>query len=233
MPRNLLPSPHNPPSLSPLLQAQNIASLKWPRPTRLVFRRRLPVQHITWTASTTNMDRLPTSYSPLPTVARQSATQLSHTTFSQFSEPTQESSSIRTLLFPFPARFSALHCRPFSLALSSSPQAGCRRYNPSNAALPSTVRLLPTCSVGTSICLSRTTNLPLSGQLSITASTISNWRGKGPQRNPMPFLPTTSKESSYAGRNMMSRWPISYGQDLRQTCRFSELMDEDIIFPPA
>ena len=92
---------------------------------------------------------------------------------------------------------------------SSSPQVGCRRYNPSNAALPSTVRLLPTCSVGTSICLSRTTNLPPSGRLSITASTVSNWRGKVSQRNPMPFLlRTTSKQSSYAGRSMMSRWPI-------------------------
>ena len=37
-----------------------------------------------------------------PTAARQSATQLSHTTFSQLSEHTQESSSTCTLLFPFP-----------------------------------------------------------------------------------------------------------------------------------
>ena len=36
-------------------QAQN----GFPRITRPVFRRRLPVQHITWTASTTNMDGLP------------------------------------------------------------------------------------------------------------------------------------------------------------------------------
>ena len=46
------------------------------------------------------------------TVARQSATQRFHTTFSQLSEPTQGSSSTCTLLFPFPARFSALHCSP-------------------------------------------------------------------------------------------------------------------------
>jgi hypothetical protein len=53
--------------------------------------------------------------------------------------------------------------------LPSSPaQAGCCRYNPSNAALPSTVRLLPACSVGTLICLSRTTNLPLSRRLSVS-----------------------------------------------------------------
>src|SRR5271155_3034389 len=45
------------------------------------------------------------------TVARQSATQRFHTTFSQLSEPTQGSSSTCTLLFPFPARFPALHCR--------------------------------------------------------------------------------------------------------------------------
>jgi hypothetical protein len=51
-----------------------------------------------------------------PTVARQSATQLSHTTFSQLSEPTQRPSSPCTLLFPFPACFSALHCRSSSLA---------------------------------------------------------------------------------------------------------------------
>jgi hypothetical protein len=47
-----------------------------------------------------------------PTTARQSATQLSHTTFSQLSEPTQGSPSTCTLLFPFTARFSALHCSP-------------------------------------------------------------------------------------------------------------------------
>jgi hypothetical protein len=52
-----------------------------------------------------------------PTVARQSATQLSHTTFSQLSEPTQGSSSTCTLLFPFPTRFSALHCRSPSYKL--------------------------------------------------------------------------------------------------------------------
>ena len=51
-----------------------------------------------------------------PTVARQSATQLSHTTFSQVSRPTQGSSFTCTLLFPFPARFSALHYRSPSLA---------------------------------------------------------------------------------------------------------------------
>jgi hypothetical protein len=57
---------------------------------------------------------------------------------------------------------------------SSSPaQAGCCRYNPSNAALPSTVRLLLACSVGTPICLSRTINLPLSRRLSTTASIVS------------------------------------------------------------
>jgi hypothetical protein len=50
-----------------------------------------------------------------PTVARQSATQLSHTTFSQVSRPTQGSSFTCTLLFPFPARFSALHYRSPSL----------------------------------------------------------------------------------------------------------------------
>jgi hypothetical protein len=47
-----------------------------------------------------------------PTVARQSATQLSHTTFSQVSKSTQGSSSTCTPLLPFPARFSALHCSP-------------------------------------------------------------------------------------------------------------------------
>jgi hypothetical protein len=34
------------------------------------------------------------------------------TTFSQLSEPTRGSPSTCTLLFPFPARFSALHCSP-------------------------------------------------------------------------------------------------------------------------
>jgi len=78
MPRNLLPSPTHPlfhhfcrPKIS---QAQNGS----PRLTRLVFRRRLPVQHIARTASTTNMDRLPTSCSPL----LYCSTPISHTTFS-------------------------------------------------------------------------------------------------------------------------------------------------------
>src|ERR1700733_7502514 len=51
MPRNLLSSLASTslPSLSPLLsQAQNGS----PRLTRQAFRRRLPVQHITWTALT-------------------------------------------------------------------------------------------------------------------------------------------------------------------------------------
>jgi hypothetical protein len=62
MPRNLLPFPPSQPTLSfatfckpKISQAQN----GFPRLTRLVFRRRLPVQHIAWTASTTNMDHLP------------------------------------------------------------------------------------------------------------------------------------------------------------------------------
>jgi hypothetical protein len=55
-------------------QAQNGS----PRLTRLVFRRRLPVQYIARTASTTNMDRLPTSCSPLPYCS----TPIGHTTFS-------------------------------------------------------------------------------------------------------------------------------------------------------
>src|SRR5271163_1403531 len=70
-----------------------------------------------------------------PTAARQLATQLSHTTFSQLSEPTQGSSSTCTLLFPFLARFSALHCCSPSLAfvlistsgLSSLPTASWMR----------------------------------------------------------------------------------------------------------
>jgi len=123
------------------------------------------------------MDRLPTSCSPLSYCS----TLIGHTTFSQ--------SSLNYLSSPKdylpPARFCShfQHVSRLYIAVlplwpsSSSPQAGCRRYNPSNAALPSTVRLLPTCSVGTSICLSRTTNLPLSRRLSITASTVSNWRG--------------------------------------------------------
>jgi hypothetical protein len=108
--RNLLPSPH-PPSFSPLLQAQNIASPKW-LPTTYA-----PGLSKTAACAAYCMDRfnyiwtaflLPARLSP--TAASQSATQLSHTTFSQLSEPTQGSSSTCTLLFPSPARFSALHC---------------------------------------------------------------------------------------------------------------------------
>jgi len=94
-------------------QAQN----GFPRLTRLVFRRRLPVQHIAWAAFL-----LPARL--FTTVARQSATQLPHTTFSQSSEPTQGSSSTCTLPFPFPTRFSALHCRSPSLAFVLTSTSG-------------------------------------------------------------------------------------------------------------
>jgi hypothetical protein len=51
-----------------------MASNGFPRLTHPVFRRRLPVQHIAWTASTTKMDGLPPCS---PAAARQLATQLS------------------------------------------------------------------------------------------------------------------------------------------------------------
>jgi hypothetical protein len=54
-------------------QAQN----GFPRLTRPVFRRRLPVQHVAWTALTTNTDGLPPSCSPLPYCS----TSIGHTTF--------------------------------------------------------------------------------------------------------------------------------------------------------
>jgi hypothetical protein len=102
-------------------QAQN----GFPRLTRPVFRRWLPVQHIAWTASTTNTDDLP-PYSPLPHWSMP----IGHTTFSQLSEPTPGSSSTCTLLFPISNSFLG------SILQSSPTQAGCRRYSPSNAALP-------------------------------------------------------------------------------------------------
>jgi hypothetical protein len=116
------PPPHLP-SLSPLLQAQNIAGPKYRKPKMGPHDLRAwsfedgclcsishgLLQLQIWTAFL-----LPARL--FPTVARQSATQLSHTIFSQLSEPTQGSSSTCTLLFPFPARFSALHCRSPSLA---------------------------------------------------------------------------------------------------------------------
>jgi len=91
---------------------------------------------------------------------------------------------------------------------SSSPaQAGCCRYNPSNAALPSTVRLLPACSVGTLICLSRTTNLPLSRRLSITASTVIG-EERCHKETPCHFYQEQHQRNQvYAGRSMTSRWP--------------------------
>src|SRR2546423_15095118 len=101
-------------SLSPLLQAQ-----KYRKPKMASYDLRArsfedgclcnilhePLQLQIWTATL-----LPARL--FPTAARQSATQLSHTTFSQLSEPAQGSSSTCTLLFSFPARFSALHCSP-------------------------------------------------------------------------------------------------------------------------
>jgi hypothetical protein len=68
MPRNLLPlfpppPPNNPSFLSPLFAGPKMSQAQngFPRLMRLVFRRRLPVQHIAWTVLTTKMDPLPTS----------------------------------------------------------------------------------------------------------------------------------------------------------------------------
>ena len=93
MPQILLPSPHLP-SLSPLLQAQNIAGPKYRKPKMgphdlrawsfedgclcSILHGLLQLQ--IWTAFL-----LPARL--FPTVARQSATQRFHTTFSQLSEP--------------------------------------------------------------------------------------------------------------------------------------------------
>jgi hypothetical protein len=96
---NSAPFPPHPPSLPPLLQAQNVASPKMgPHDLRVwsfedgclcsILHGLLQLQ--IWTAFL-----LPARL--FPTVASQSATQLSHTTFSQLSEPTQESSSTCTL----------------------------------------------------------------------------------------------------------------------------------------
>jgi hypothetical protein len=81
---NIPPSPAAPPQ-QPALSFTTLCRPKisqaqngFPRLTRPVFRRRLPVQHIAWTASTTNMDLLPTSCSPLPYCS----TPIGHTTFS-------------------------------------------------------------------------------------------------------------------------------------------------------
>ena len=101
----------------------------------------------------------------------------------------------------------------FTLA-SSPPQAARRRCNPFKVVLPSAVLSLPTCSDETRTCLSPITNLPMSGTLSITASSASNWPRKVPQRKTTPFLPRTiSEESSYAGRSTISRWPTPHGQE--------------------
>ena len=91
------------------LQAQNIASPKW-LPTTYA-----PGLSKTAACAAYCMDRLPTSCSPLPYCG----TPIGHTTSShnlQSSEPIQGSSSTCTLPFPFPTRFSALHCRSPSLA---------------------------------------------------------------------------------------------------------------------
>jgi len=188
MPRNPLLFP---PSLSLLLQAQNISSPKWPSTTYALSLPNTaacaaslyePLQLQIWTP-------FPLSASLFPTV-RQSATS-SHTTFSPIPESTQRSSSTFTLLGPSTDRPSALHCHPHPFALSSSPpQAGCRRYNPSKVTLSSTVRSLPTCLVEMRTCLSRMTNLYISRPLSITVSTVSNWRREVPQRKTIPFLMT-------------------------------------------
>jgi hypothetical protein len=182
-----------PPSLSPLLQAQNIASPKWPPttyalglPNTVACAASLhgPLQLQIWTPF------------PLPapfflTVARQSATNI-------FSHNLLSISRVHSKII-FHLHASGTISRSFLgstlpsllFCLSPSPpQAGCRRYNLSKVALSSTVRSLPTCLVETRTCLSRMTNLPISGPLSIPVSTVSNWRREVPQRNTMPFLMT-------------------------------------------
>jgi hypothetical protein len=108
MPQNLLPS------LSPLLQAQNIAS---PKMASYDLRARF-AKHgclcsiITWTSLTTNMDTLPTSCFSLPYYSASIGHTSSHTTFFSFPKSTQRSSSTFTPLVLFPHRSSALHCHP-------------------------------------------------------------------------------------------------------------------------
>ena len=53
-------------TVQPFLAISSQAQNGFPRLARPVFRRGLPVRHVTWTASTTNTDGLPPSCSPLP-----------------------------------------------------------------------------------------------------------------------------------------------------------------------
>jgi hypothetical protein len=66
------------PSTHPLFHHFCRPKMASQRLTRPIFQRRLPMQHIAWTASTTNMDGLPTFCSPLP----HCSTPIGHTTFS-------------------------------------------------------------------------------------------------------------------------------------------------------
>jgi hypothetical protein len=146
---------------------------------------------ITWTSSTT---AFPASCSLLPYCS----TSIGHThlltqPFFHFLSPLKDHLPPSRFWYHF-----QIVSQPYIAVLTlfpspSPPQAGCRRYNRYNlskAALSSTVRSFPTCLVETRTCLSRMTNLPISGPLSIPVSTVSNWRREVPQRKTMPFLMT-------------------------------------------
>ena len=116
--------PH-PPSLSPHLQAQNIASPKW-LPTTYA-----PRLSKTAACATYCMDRFNYKYGrPFYFLLASSLLQHANrphnflTQPSQLSEPTQGSSSTCTPLFPFPARFSVLHCRSPSLSFVLTSTSG-------------------------------------------------------------------------------------------------------------
>jgi hypothetical protein len=143
---------------------------------------------ITWTSSTTAFP-LPAPFFLLPYCS----TSIGHTHL--LTQPFHFLSPLKDHLPP--SRFwyhfqivSRLYIAVFTLLPFALTSAGCRRYNLSKVALSSTVRSLPTCLVETRTCLSRMTNLPISGPLSIPVSTVNNWRREVPQRKTMPFLMT-------------------------------------------
>ena len=138
-----------------------------PRLTRWVCQTQVPVQHrymdlLSYKYGRSSLFLLPSSQSATHPLAQPSFHFLS---------------SLKDHLPP--SRFwlsflsSALLSSPFCPS-SSPPQAGRHRYNPSKVALHPTVRSLPTCLVETRTCLCRMINVPISGPLSITVSTVSN-----------------------------------------------------------
>jgi len=204
--RNLLPSPY-PPSLSPLLQAQNIASPKW-LPTTYA-----PGPLKTAACTAYYMDRFNYKYGRPSFLLASSLLQHANRPHNFLTQPSLNYLSPLQDRLPH-ARF----CSHFQLV--SRLYIAVLTYTSGLSSLWPLKRRPPLyCAVAPNL-FGWDVDMLVPDDKPATIRTAEHYRQYRQQlarkgvTNPMPFLlRTTSKESSYAGRSMISRWPIPYGQD--------------------